>query len=135
MGGLILSPSPYIQCLVCGRLTPVDRGICYHCHSPLPSRVALPPGMIVCPNCLKITPVNSGYCRHCRAPLPIHYADENSELNQPNPDVRGQFGQEQVVYHRRRGLVIGALGNLIRIGAYTNTPFTPRRLRIVRRVE
>ncbi len=61
---------PYVQCLVCGRMTPVDRGICYHCGSPLPSTVHLPLGMIVCPNCLKPTPIDTGYCTHCRARLP-----------------------------------------------------------------
>jgi len=60
----------YILCLVCGRMTPTDRGVCYHCGSPLPTEMHLPLGLIVCPNCLKITPVDTGYCSHCRALLP-----------------------------------------------------------------
>ena len=68
LGGFV--GSRYVQCLVCGRVTPVDKGICYHCGSPLPRELAIPPGMVVCPNCLKVTSVESGYCRHCRAPLP-----------------------------------------------------------------
>ena len=54
---------------MCGRLTPVDKGICYHCNAPLP-RLELPAGMVVCPNCLRLTPVDTGYCRKCNAPLP-----------------------------------------------------------------
>ncbi len=61
---------PYITCLVCGKLTPVDRGRCYHCHSPLPSEVKLPRGYVICMNCLRATPADSGFCRHCRAPFP-----------------------------------------------------------------
>lgn len=66
----------YVQCLVCGRITPDDKGICYHCHSPLPGEgeVELPPGYVVCPNCLRVTPIDTGYCRHCRAPLPLRRA-------------------------------------------------------------
>jgi len=56
---------------VCGRLTPDDKGICYHCDSPLPTDVDLPPGFIVCPNCLRVTAADTGYCRHCRARLPV----------------------------------------------------------------
>ncbi len=80
---------PYIQCLVCGRLTPTDRGVCYHCHSPLPSRIILPPGTIVCPNCLKVTPIDTGYCRHCRAPLPTLYSAQQAANPQPptNPQI------------------------------------------------
>lgn len=63
-------PVPYVQCMVCGRVTPVDRGICYHCGSPLPSEIHIPPGTLVCPNCLKVTMVDTGYCRHCKSRLP-----------------------------------------------------------------
>ncbi|MEB2835905.1 MAG: zinc ribbon domain-containing protein, partial [Desulfurococcales archaeon] len=63
-------PVPYVQCLVCGRVTPVDRGICYHCGAPLPSEVRLPLGTVVCPNCLRVTSVETGYCRHCKMRLP-----------------------------------------------------------------
>ncbi|MEB3806807.1 MAG: hypothetical protein GSR73_04745 [Desulfurococcales archaeon] len=73
----------YIQCLVCGRVTPTDKGVCYHCHSPLPQRIYLPEGTVVCPNCLKVTPVDTGYCRHCRAPLP-GYARGPVEPGAPN---------------------------------------------------
>ncbi len=62
--------SKYIMCLVCGKMTPINRGVCYHCGSPLPSEIQLPLGMIICPNCLKLTPVDTGYCTHCRSPLP-----------------------------------------------------------------
>jgi len=61
----------YVQCLVCGRLTPDDKGICYHCDSPLPSELDLPPGFVICPNCLRVTAADTGYCRHCRARLPV----------------------------------------------------------------
>jgi len=62
----------YTICLVCGRLTPSDKGICYHCHSPLPTEpIVLPPGLTICPNCLRVTAVDTGFCRHCRAPLPV----------------------------------------------------------------
>ena len=66
---------PYITCLVCGKLTPVDRGRCYHCHSPLPSEVKLPRGYVICMNCLRVTPADSGFCRHCRAPFPPEVAE------------------------------------------------------------
>lgn len=66
----------YVQCLVCGRVTPVDKGICYHCNAPLPSRLRIPAGMVVCPNCLRITPVDTGYCRRCTAPIPPDLARE-----------------------------------------------------------
>ena len=60
----------YVQCLNCGRMTPVDKGVCYSCGAPLPSEVSLPLGTIVCPNCLRVTSVDRGYCRRCGAPLP-----------------------------------------------------------------
>ncbi|MCE4624918.1 MAG: zinc ribbon domain-containing protein [Desulfurococcales archaeon] len=60
----------YIQCIVCGRMTPTDKGVCYHCKSPLPTKLELPEGLVVCPNCLRITPVEGGYCRHCKSPIP-----------------------------------------------------------------
>jgi len=66
----------YVQCLVCGKLTPVDRGVCYHCSAPLPSRIEIPAGTVICPNCLKVTTVETGYCRHCRAPLPPEIVEE-----------------------------------------------------------
>ncbi|MEB3861620.1 MAG: zinc ribbon domain-containing protein [Desulfurococcales archaeon] len=62
--------SVYVQCLVCGKMTPTRKGICYHCNSPLPSKLELPPGMVVCPNCLRPTSVETGYCRRCNAYLP-----------------------------------------------------------------
>ena len=65
----------YVQCLVCGRMTPADKGVCYHCKSPLPSRVDLPEGMVVCPSCLRVTPASGGYCRHCKSPLPPSLVD------------------------------------------------------------
>ncbi len=66
----------YIQCLVCGKLTPTDRGICYHCSAPLPTSIDIPAGTIVCPNCLKVTTIETGYCRHCKAPLPQELVEE-----------------------------------------------------------
>ncbi len=72
----------YIQCYVCGRLTPDDKGICYHCDSPLPSDVDLPPGFIICPNCLRVTAADTGYCRHCRARLPM-------AINPPESSAEG----------------------------------------------
>ncbi len=72
--------SPYITCLVCGRLTPVDRGRCYHCHSPLPSEVKLPRGYVICMNCLRVTPADSGFCRHCRAPFPPEVVEYSSRV-------------------------------------------------------
>jgi len=68
--GLDVGPVEYIQCLVCGRMTPVDKGYCYHCGAPLPSEVRLPPGLTVCPSCLRVTAVDRGICRRCGAPLP-----------------------------------------------------------------
>ncbi len=65
----------YVQCVVCGRMTPTDRGTCYHCGSPLPSDIKLPLGLVICPNCLRPTPVNTGFCLHCRAPLPPDLVD------------------------------------------------------------
>ena len=65
----------YVQCLVCGRVTPADRGTCYHCKSPLPTKLELPEGLVVCPNCLRVTPVESGFCRHCKSPLPESLVD------------------------------------------------------------
>lgn len=60
----------YIPCLVCGRMTPTDRGYCYHCQAPLPTRITLPRGFVVCMNCLRVTPADTGFCRKCRAPFP-----------------------------------------------------------------
>jgi len=69
----------YTICLVCGRPTPIDKGICYHCHSPLPSKpIELPPGLVICPNCLRVTSIDTGFCRHCRAPLPFNIPKESS---------------------------------------------------------
>ncbi|MCE4610498.1 MAG: hypothetical protein F7B17_00820 [Desulfurococcales archaeon] len=71
---------PYITCLVCGKLTPIDRGRCYHCHSPLPSEVKMPPGYVICMNCLRVTPADSGFCRHCRAPFPQQVVEYSSRI-------------------------------------------------------
>ncbi len=65
----------YVQCLVCGRVTPADKGVCYHCKSPLPTSIDLPEGLVVCPSCLRITPVDTGYCKHCKSPLPPSLVD------------------------------------------------------------
>ena len=115
-----MPPIPYIQCLVCGRLTPVDRGVCYHCHSPLPSKVTLPPGMIVCPNCLKVTPIDTGYCRHCRAPLPSLYDNVgNQEPLTSLTDLPTIYinGRRSLSNSRDYSVItIGPIGTSIRIG-------------------
>ena len=60
----------FVLCPVCGKLTPDDKGMCYHCGSPLPSRrILLERGKVVCPNCLRVTPARFGRCIHCGAPL------------------------------------------------------------------
>lgn len=60
----------YVLCLVCGKLTPDDKGVCYHCGATLPSeKILLGEGKVVCPNCLRVTPVRFGRCVHCGAPL------------------------------------------------------------------
>ena len=86
-------PAAYVQCLVCGRLTPVDKGRCYHCRSPLPSSVRLPKGYVVCPNCLRLTPVDTGLCTHCRSRLPpdlVAVAKRELEEHSRSVVVEGQ---------------------------------------------
>lgn len=128
-----MPPTPYIQCLVCGRLTPIDRGVCYHCHSPLPSKVTIPPGMIVCPNCLKVTPIDTGYCRHCRAPLPTLNAEISLQTNSINSLEPSPVSQPQIIHPRDAArIAIGPIGRGIKIGALDYGLLAPRRLRIVR---
>ena len=130
-----MPPIPYIQCLVCGRLTPIDRGVCYHCHSPLPSKVTLPPGMIVCPNCLKVTPVDTGYCRHCRAPLPSFHANVNQTPTLDSLTINIDGHKPHTNSRNTSMIIIGPIGNSIRIGAIDTRMPAPRRLRIVRGYE
>ena len=56
-------------------MTPADKGVCYHCKSPLPTSLNIPEGMVVCPSCLRLTPAEDGYCRHCKSPLPPSLVD------------------------------------------------------------
>ena len=82
-------PSEYVQCLVCGKVTPTDKGICYHCNAPLPSQLNIPRGTVVCPNCLRVTPVDTGFCKHCKAPLPL---DDLEVQREPPPLVYRGYG-------------------------------------------
>ncbi len=99
--------SEYVQCLVCGKMTPTRKGICYHCNSPLPSNIKLPPGMIVCPNCLRVTPADTGYCRRCLSPLPLDAVREAQSR-------RLELQVDQSI----RGMVVkpGPFGRVIRMG-------------------
>lgn len=108
----------YVQCLICGRMTPTDKGICYHCDSPLPTSLDIPPGFCICPNCLRVTASDRGYCRHCRAPIPIitpisHLPIVNTP---PSPSEREDENREEEVEENRENEEfidprVGPIGN------------------------
>lgn len=83
----------YVQCLVCGRITPADKGVCYHCKSPLPTSIDLPEGLVICPNCLRITPVDTGYCYHCKSPLPPSLIDAARKQVERYKVLHGQISR------------------------------------------
>ena len=88
-------------------MTPDDKGICYHCNSPLPTEIDLPPGYIVCPNCLRVTPATTGYCTHCRAKLPIAMTPEKSSESSASSNTSSGSLDPQV----------GPVGGFVEVGA------------------
>ncbi|MEB3773400.1 MAG: 60S ribosomal export protein NMD3 [Desulfurococcales archaeon] len=92
-------------------MTPTRKGVCYHCGSPLPSKLELPPGMVVCPNCLRPTTVDTGYCRRCNAYLPpVLVQKALNDMDKSSEEVKQMM---KIVGPR---ISVGVLGGYVVVG-------------------